>query len=251
MIQKIIISLLVLGLSLSAEEIYASFSVGAKKSANLAFDSSGRVKKVYVDVSSVVKRGQKLVELVNDDLKASLEVARSSLKSAEVSLKFAKRDYERQLKIKSIIDEAKFDKYEMAYEKAKVGVAQAKANVAYKQSLLDKTTLYAPFNGVIFQKSVEVGDAVSGMSLRTVLKIHSNKERELILGFDQRYHKDVKVGQTFKYSVDGDSKTYEGKISKIYPFANSSNRKIQAEVKARGFIVGLFGEGYIFVPEKK
>ncbi len=251
MIQKIIISLLVLALSLNAEEVYASFNVGASQSANLAFDSSGRVKKVYVDVSSVVKRGQKLVELVNDDLKASLAIAQSSLRSAEVSLKFAKRDYERQLKIKSIIDEAKFDKYEMAYEKAKVGVAQAKANVAYKQSLLSKTTLYAPFDGVIYEKSVEVGDAVSEMSLRTVLKIHSREERKLILAFDQKYHKDIKIDQKFKYSVDGDSKIYEGKISKIYPFANSSNRKIQAEVNARGFIVGLFGEGYIFVPEKK
>ena len=77
---RIILSLMVLMASLNAAEIYATFSIEAKKSANLAFYSSGIVNKVFVDVSSRVKKGQKLVELQNDDLKASLQIAKASLK---------------------------------------------------------------------------------------------------------------------------------------------------------------------------
>ena len=243
--KKIILGLMVLVYTLGAAEIYATFNIAAKKSANLAFYSSGIVKKVFVDIDSSVKKGDKLVELQNDDLKASLRIAQTSLESAEVSLKFAKKDYDRQLLIKDLIDEGKFDKYELSFEMAKVAVAQAKANLAYQQSLLDRTRILAPFDGVIFEKNVEVGDVVSGMMLSIVLKIQSKRERELVLEFDQKYYRSIKIGDSFKYKIDGDTKEYQGKISKIYPYANIKTRKIKAEVLTKDFIVGLFGDGYI------
>ncbi len=249
--KRIILGLIALVVSLSAAEIYATFNIEAQRSANLAFYSGGIVKKIHVDVSSVVKKDDTLVELQNDDLKASLRIAKASLDSAKVSLKFAKKDYERQKLIKDLIDESKFDQYVFAYETAKVAISQAEANVAYQQSLLDRTQISAPFDGVIFEKSVEVGDVVSGMMLRTVFKIQSAKERNLIFEFDQKYWKIVSVGNRVKYTVNGDAKLYEGQISKVYPQADSDNRKIKAEVKAKGFVVGLFGDGYISVPEKK
>lgn len=248
---KIITGLVSIVFSLSAAEVYSTFTVDASQSANLAFDSSGTIEKIYVDVSSVVKKGDKLVVLKNDDHKASLQIAKAALDSAAVALKYAKKDYERQVKIKHMIDEEKFDRYEFAYERAKVAFSQAKANLSYKQAIFNKTILHAPFDGVIFEKSVEVGDVVNGMMLRTIFKIQSKDKRKLVLGFDQRYHQDVKVGHSFKYNVDGDLKTYNGLISKVYPFANSANRKIKAEVEVDSFVVGLFGEGYITVPDEK
>ncbi len=242
---------MVLAFNLSATEIYTTFNIEAKQSANLSFYAGGIVEKIYVDVSSVVKKGDKLVELQNDDLKASLKIAKASLENAKVTLKFAKKDYDRQLLIKDLIDEARFDNYLLVYEKAKVSVSSAKANLAYQQSLLDKTSIYAPFNGVIFEKSIEVGDVVSSMMLTTVFKIQSQKKKKLVLEFDQKYWQSVKVGDSVKYNVNGDKNSYEGKIAKVYPHANLDNRKIKAEVEVNQFIVGLFGDGYITVPDKK
>ena len=249
--KKIIVTLMSLVFTLHALEVYATFSVEAKKSANLAFYSGGIVDEVYVDVSESVTKSQKLAKLQNDDLKAALAIAKANLRSAEVAVKFAKKDYERQLKIKSVIDVAMFDKYAFAYENAKTALAQAKANVAYQKSLLDKTTLHAPFDGVIFEKDLEVGDVVSGMMLKTVLKIQSKNERKLVLEFDQKYFQNVKLGDSFRYTIDGDTKTYTGHISKIYPLANSANRKIKAEVLTQEHLVGLFGDGYILTDKKE
>lgn len=234
---KIILALLGLAFSLCAQEVYATFSVLAQKDAKLAFDASGITTKVYVDVASEVQKGDVLASLQNDDMKASLDMAKTALK-------FAQKDYERQLKVKDLIDAGKFDSYAFKYE-------DAKNQVAYAQAKYDKTFLRAPFDGVIYEKDIEVGDTVNGMMLKTVFKIQSKKKRKLLLGFDQKYHQMVKVGQKFKYGVDGDSKTYEGVLSKIHPFANSGNRKIKAEVLVDDFVVGLFGEGYIQVPDAK
>ncbi|MEN8302885.1 MAG: efflux RND transporter periplasmic adaptor subunit [Campylobacterota bacterium] len=233
---RILLGLIGLALTLNAVEIYATFNVMAAKDARLAFDAGGITKRVNYDVASSVKKDAVLASLQNDDMRASLE-------RAKTALKFAKKDYERQLKVKNLIDAGRFDQYAYKYENAKNEVAFAQANY-------DKTFLRAPFDGIIYEKDIEVGDTVSGMMLKTVFKIQSQNERKLVLEFDQKYHNSVKIGQPFRYSVDGDSKIYKGVISKIYPNANSSNRKIKAEVKAKGFVTGLFGSGVIIVEDK-
>jgi multidrug efflux pump subunit AcrA (membrane-fusion protein) len=132
---------------LQAQELYATFTVEAKQSANLAFTSSGTVDKVLVDVSSIVKKGDLLAELQNHDLKAALHIA-------ETALNFAKKEYDRQLKVKKLVDASKFDSYLFKYE-------NAKAQLIYQQALLDKTLLKAPFDGVIYEKSVLASDLSS------------------------------------------------------------------------------------------
>jgi RND family efflux transporter MFP subunit len=234
--KKIFLTLLTLVSLIHAQNIYATFDVVATKSANLAFTASGIVKKVDVDIGSIVSKGQTLASLDNDDIKALL-------KKTQIVFKFASREQKREEKIKKLIDASKYDKVLNNYE-------NAKASVAYQQALYEKTVLKAPFDGIIYDKAIEVGDAVSGMMLKTVFKIQSLHERKLILEFDQKYHNIVKAGQKFEYKVDGDNKIYKGVISKVYPYANFDNRKIKAEVKAKDFTVGLFGDGVILVDGK-
>lgn len=236
-LKKLLLSLMLLAASLQAEEIYATFNVEAKQHADLAFTSSGTVEQVNVDVASVVKKGDILAELNNADLKAALDIS-------TIAMKYAKKDYERQVKVKKLVDASRFDTYAFKYE-------HSKAQVAYQQALLDKTQLKAPFDGVIYEKSVEVGDVVSGAMIRTVMKIQSLKKRKLVLAVDQKYWKVLKPGLTFRYSVDGDKTVYTGRISKVYPYANDANRKIRAEIEAEGFTPGLFGDGYILLPDSK
>ena len=236
-IKNITVGLLLMLSTLVAEDIYATFSVEPEKDAKLAFISSGIVDNIYISISSEVKKGDILAELENSDIQAMLEVSKTALK-------YAKKDFDRQIKIKELIDEARFDGVAQRYE-------SAKNQLAYQETLYNKTFLRAPFDGVIYAENLEVGDAVSGMMLKTVFKIQSKHKRKLVLEFDQKNHKLVKVGNIFKYKVDGDSKTYEGKISKIHPHANRENRKIKAEVKSKDLLPGLFGDGYVSVAENK
>lgn len=217
--------------SVNAEEIYATFDVQAEQSASLAFSSSGIVRNMNVDIGSIVKKDALLAELLNDDIKAMVEVTK-------IALKYARSDYERQEKVKQHINESLFDSFAYKYDNAKV-------QLQYQETLLDKTYLRAPFDGIITSKKVEIGDVVSGQMITEVFDIQSLNERKLILKFDQKYHKKVKVGDSFKYKVDGDDSTYSGIIYKIYPTIDLKSRKMLAEVKAESFPVGLFGDGYI------
>jgi RND family efflux transporter MFP subunit len=235
--KKIIFGLMVCGAALLANDIYATFSVQASKSASLAFSGSGIVNKVNVDVGEMVHKGEVLATLQSDDIKAGLE-------AAQVALKYAKKSYDRMQSIKEVTDQTKLDGAAFKYE-------SAKAQVAYKQALLDKTILRAPFDGVISMKNIEVGDTLSGVRLMTVFKIQSVHARKLIVEFDQKYWKSVKPGLTFVYTVDGDPGQHKGKIVKVYPLADPKNRKIKAEVPATDIPAGLFGEGSIATPSGK
>ena len=231
-LKKMVVLLLAV-LQLNAEEIYATFDVKAEKSASLAFSSSGIVEQMHVDIGSKVKKDELLAELVNDDIEAMVEVSK-------VALKYAKSDYERQKKVQQHINVSLFESYAYKYDNAKV-------QLKYQEALLDKTYLRAPFDGMITAKRIEVGDVVSGQMITEVYDIQSLKARKLILKFDQKYHGQVKVGDRFKYKIDGDDRVYEGTIFKIYPTIDTKSRKMLAEVKAESFPVGLFGDGYITV----
>jgi multidrug resistance efflux pump len=234
--KKILLALMTLISFSHAQNIYATYNVVAKQDAKLAFITGGIVKSVDVGIDSVVKKGALLATLKNSDKKALLS-------SAKTTLKFAKRSLQRQKKIKKLIDEEKFDQTLYNYEKAK-------NNVAYQQAIYDKTYLKAPFDAIIYDKEIEVGDAVSGMMLKTVFKIQSQHARKLILEFDQKYNQIVKVGDIFSYKIDGDKSIHKSIITKIYPYANFHNRKIKAEVITQDIIVGLFGDGFILVDEQ-
>ncbi len=218
-----------------AQEIYATFNVVAKKEANLAFNIGGIVQKALVDIGDEVRANELLAELKNDDIKANLYIA-------QVELKYAKRDYSRQLKVKNVIGQSILDKF--AYKKEMV-----EAKIKQIKTTLDKTYLRAPFSGLISYKNIEKGDVVPGMSPKIVYKIISTHERKLLVEFDEKYFNKVKVGDRFIYKLDGESKEQEGVISKIYPTANSKTRKITAEVLASDIKVGLFGSGTIFTKD--
>ena len=233
--KKIILINLLFVISLFGESIYATFDVTAQKSAKVAFSNSGIVNEIFVDIGSIVNKGDTLATLKNDDVKAMLGIH-------ETSLTYAKKDYDRQVKVKKIIDEAKFDQYESIYE-------TAKAQVIYQKAILDKTILKAPFDGIVISKKIESGDLVTAQQGKTAFELQNKNERKLILQFDQKYYKNVKIGDTFSYKIDGDASSYTGKIVKIYPYADTNTRKIKAEVFTENIIVGLFGDGYITTQE--
>ncbi len=231
---KILLSLLFIT-GLHASEVYATFTVQAKQSANLSFSANGVVNHVYVDTGDTVHKGQTLATLRSDDIQAALQIAR-------VALTYAQKDYDRMQAVREVTDQTKLDG-------VRYRVESAKAHLAYKQALLDKTILKAPSDGTIVARNLEIGDTFNAMRPVPAFRLESTHARKLILSFDQKYWKVVKPGEIFTYTVDGDPAPRKGVITKIYPTVNAISRKMQAEVAAEDIPSGLFGEGKILLPK--
>ncbi len=236
--KKIIISILLLcSVSLQAKKIYTTFDILPMHSANLAFSINGIVDSVEADIAMNVKKGSILATLDHADMIAKLKIA-------TIAMEHAHSDYKRQQSIESVVQKSKLDLYKFQYNNA---VAQ----VEYIQSLIDKSVLKAPFDGVISAKNIEVGDMFNTLSSKSAFVLQSEHRRKLIVKFDQKYWSSVEMGNAFEYYIDGDNQAHHGVISKIYPSADTGNRKISAEVYADDLIVGLFGTGYIITQDQE
>jgi RND family efflux transporter MFP subunit len=241
---KYLLSFFFLITSLMAEDIYATFDVVSLKEANLALTTSGVVKTLRVDVGSHVKKGDVLLEIDNDNLVAGVDLAKESLKKATIEEQFARQTYERYKKVESVIDAQLMDQNTLLYQKSSASLGEAKAQLRYQSTLVEKTRLRAPFSGVVSQRNVQLGDGVGGGTM-PLLKLISDGTVKLIVQFDEKYLSRVKKGSAIRYRVDGESQWRNATISKLYPTINPKNRKATAEVLASKIAPGLFGEAYI------
>lgn len=228
--KKLLLSTFFMFQALVAADVYATFDVVSEKSSELGLSISGVVGTLSVDVGDRVKKGDLLLSLYNAEEKNDAEIAR---KNAE----HAQKVYERYAKIADVIDKEKMENYQYDRD-IKVLTAQNK-EIVYK-----KTELRAPYDLVVTKKMTELGNIVLGSQTK-LLTVESTHDVKLVIKFDEKYWNTVKVGQKFTYKVDGSDKTYEGVISKIYPTVLTSTREMQAEVKAKDLIPGLFGNGMI------
>ena len=244
---KILIIALTLHSSIFAQEIYATFNVDALKESQLTLSASGIVNKIHVDIGDTVKKGQLLLELDNVDLKTAILLEKKKIELAKLNLKYSKKAYERFSKIKDVIDEEKYDSATSNYETSQIQLAQAKASLAYKQALIDKTYLKAPFDGVISTKKIELGSGVSSAKMETLFSLITPNKQILKISLDEKYWNKIKVGQLFIYNVDGIAQKLSGQISKIYPSIDAKKRSITVEVPAKDLKVGIFGHGYLKV----
>lgn len=212
------------------EDVYAIFNIEAVKDSNLTLDSSGIVSEMLVDVDSVVKKDDKLLSLANKD-----KIAQAN--SIKQQYLFAKKQYERYSKTGGAVDKNTLDNYYFNYKKLE-------ADYAYYISLLDKSILKAPFDGVIAERKIDLGDGVAANNT-TLFRLVSH-EKKMVLQYDSKYIDKVKVGDEFEYSIDGNGQKKVVKITKIYPTIDDTTRKVTAEaVVGDDMTPGLFGDGYI------
>ena len=230
--KKIFILVLFLFQFMFAEEIYATFDVVSEKNSQLGLSVSGIVASLNVNVGDRVKKGELLLSLNNTQEKNEYETAR---KNAEHSAKI----YERYAKISDVIDKEKMENY--LYDK---DITQLNAQT--KDIILKKTELRAPYDLIVTKKNIDLGSIVLASQTK-LIDVIALDDVKLVLKFDEKYWQKIKVGQTFIYKVDGSDKNYEGKITKIYPIILNETRELQAEVKAKDLMPGLFGNGTIKV----
>lgn len=210
-------------------DVYATFEVKAKKEALLNMSVAGIVENIGVDVGSKVSKGDVLLSL-NDKEEQAL------LKSARSDYKFLSKQYERHEKSADVFDKNSLEKLYAELQKAK-------HTLSYQEEKVSKMRLTAPFSGVIAEKNIEIGDAVS-IAPKGLFRLISN-DAKFVIKFDSKYASEVKVGQSFCYNLDGKVEVACSKITKIYPAVDKDNKKLTAEADAGALKIGLFGDGQI------
>jgi membrane fusion protein, macrolide-specific efflux system len=217
-------------------EISADITLQPATNADLAFENSGKIKNVYVSVGDQVKKGQLLAEEVNSDYIVSLRQAEAGRRAAEADFEGAQENIDIQKAKLHSLKNANAKKYDVKAQKETKD--QAGSSADSKEALLEaanqaviasnlelaKTRLTAPMDGVITDKSIDVGEVVSQAG--SVMKIASADIFEADAYVSELDVKKIAVdalAQIELSSVGGDKITLDSKIKNIYPAGTVQN----------------------------
>ena len=203
------------------------------KETKISADIQGKINAVLVDVGSYVSKGQTLIQLDNSLLKLQLQ-------TVEVQIEGLEDDVKRY----TILTEA--DAVQgVQLEKARLGLKSAKIQRATLLEQISKTSVKAPFNGVVTAKlNEEGGFAAPGVPLLQITDISTLRftvnvpENDLI---------QFQSNQTYKINTDVyPDILLSGKVIMIGSKANMGNSfSIQFQVantKNLSIKSGMFGK---------
>lgn len=159
------------------ESITASGTINPLSTVSVGSQASGRIAEIYVDYNSVVKKGQLLALIDQENAKATvqqreaaLEIAKAQVDVEENNIKYYKKALNRisKLNASKYSTEKDLEAAERDYDNAvaqlaleQAQVKQAKASLNSAQTELSYTEIKAPVDGIVISKAVEVGQTVA------------------------------------------------------------------------------------------
>ena len=201
-------------------EVTATGSVQPVDEIEVGTQVSGLVSKIYVDYNSQVKKGELIAELDKTNLQENVINAQANYNAALNEVSYYQQDYDRK---KSMYDNQVISKadYEQAYyqlHNAKAAATQRLTMLNQAKTNLGYANIYAPIDGVILSKEVEVGQTVAAsMSAPTLFKIAKDiKKMQVEANVDEADIGQVKVGQRVTFTVDAyPLEEFQGEVSQV------------------------------------
>lgn len=146
----------------ATEDLVLPGDVQAFQSAPIYARTSGYVKHWDADLGMRVHKGQLLAELETPEVDAQYAQAQADLLAAEANYQLAVTTTQRTLQLAAIHAASQQEQENRVSElnARKAQVASAQANVAHFRELQGFKHVVAPFDGVVTERRVDVGDLV-------------------------------------------------------------------------------------------
>lgn len=207
------------------EEVPLTGTVASPRSSMISPKEAGYVERLLVDEGYVVNQGDVLLEL--DRKLADIEIARvrAQLQEAvaEVREFERQRDEAEELVEKKHIAATSFEAASAQVEIAKAVVQRLRAELARQQTIAEHHTVYAPFNGVIVEKLVEVGQWIeSNGALFQLIELNPLR---IEIPVPQFYFNRITVNTPVTIRYDArKNETFTGKVTTLIPVSNETTR---------------------------
>jgi RND family efflux transporter MFP subunit len=252
--------------------VTAPGTLAADEQATLSFKVAGRLSVLKVDLGTPVRKGQTIAQLETTDFivrsqqaEAALQQARARLglppqgdddrintentalvRQARALLEEARLNRERtvQLYNQGILPKAELDSSDSAFKVAESRYQDSVEEVRNRQAVLlqrrseltiarqqlAETTLYAPFDGAVRERRASIGEFLAaGTPVATIVRLHPLRLR---LEVPERDASGIRIGQSVRVIVEGETQGYSGRIARLSPAFQEQSRTliIEAEV---------------------
>lgn len=216
------------------EAVGATGALQAVTSVQVGSQVSGTIQSLSADFNTTVKKGQVIARLDPSTFQARLGQARANLASARANVDRAQAEladneqkYKRaqELAGEALLAKSDLDSAQAAYQGSQAGVkaaqaavTQAQASVNQAQLDLDHTVIATPIDGVVVNRSVDVGQTVAASLQAPTLFIIANDLAHMQVNatVDEADVGRVKEGLEVTFHVDAyPERTFVGRVQQV------------------------------------
>jgi HlyD family secretion protein len=181
---------------------------------------SGDVSKIYVDFNDKVKKGQVIAEIDKSKLQATLYQAQIAYQSAKNDYEHSLKTFERTKKLSETNSASTVDLETAEYQvnAAKFSMDKSASEEKQAQLNLSYSVIKSPINGVVLERSVDVGQTVAAsMSTPTLFILAKDlKQMKVMADVDEADIGAVKKGQRVEFTVDAfQNEKFKGSVQEV------------------------------------
>jgi len=227
--------------SVLIDQITVSGSLLAYEQVDLMNEIAGRVVFINLPEGKFVGKGTLLVKLFDDDLQADL-------KKLQTQLDIQEKILERQTALLKVNGISQSD-----YDQTYLQVNTIKADIEVQNSMIRKTQILAPFDGIIGLRNISIGAQVTPSTLLATIR----QENKLKLDFSvpEKYSSKIKTGLQVKFTMNESDKFYDATVFATEGGIDQGTRdlKIRALVNSKSdeLVPGSFANVQLELGENK
>ena len=200
------------------DAILATGQIEAMQSVQLRPDIEGRIDAILVREGSLVSQGQPLIKV--DDAELTAEVAR-----AEAERDLAKQSLART---RDLLGQKASSQSEL--EQAEATSRSTQAQYDLLKVRLDRTTVRAPFTGVVGRRMVSLGDYVTTSD--PLMMVQTVSPQRAVFQVPERYADQLDVGQNVTFRVAAlPGREFAGRVDFVDPVVQLPGRTITVKAQ--------------------
>ena len=201
------------------DNVRATGRIEAVQSIELRPDEQGRITELLFHEGQYVARGTPLVRI--DD-----EMLRAQAARAEAERDLARQKLARAERLRTDNANAPAD-----YDEAAAGARAAEAALAALQLQIQRSTVRAPFSGVVGQRFVSLGDYVTSSS--RLLALQTTDPQRAVIEIPERHASDLRIGQTVEFTVAArPGRVFRAVVDFVDPTVQTESRTILVKGRA-------------------
>ena len=215
--------------------------------------TSGYLKNWYFDIRAHVRKGQLMAVIETPELDEQLQVAQADLKSSEANLNLANTTsarYQNLLTTNSVSkQETDVAVSDAAAKKAAVDASLAA--VRRLQQLQSFEKIYAPFDGIVTARNIDIGGLIQAGENTTpkeLFHLASINKIRVFVSVPEAYSTSIKQGGKATLTLDEyPDREFEGTIVRNSNAIDPSTRTLNVEVDVNNPKGELLPGAYVFV----
>lgn len=232
-----------------------SGALTAARQATLRAEVAGVVTRTMVEPGESVKEGQILLRLDDSAISDAVLSARSAVRTANEAVVVAKRNAERSQRLAQAgaVADRDLEQALWTVTNAEGVLADANARLANAEKMQEKTSIHAPFAGIVSERQANTGDVLQlGNPVATIVDPTSLRLEATIPVSALSV---LKVGSPVDFEVSGyEGKSFSGRIERINPAVDPATRQVRVYAAipnvAGRLVAGLFAQGRVSLEQR-